>query len=270
MSDDRGYDAGLHDTAHAGELSGALRTLAEEHQCAPPVPGAGIRRLAVRRRRRRRTTVAVAGIAAAAAVAVTLTVGLRHDSGSGRRTTPATSPSLRPSPAPTVPSATDASVDLTRMTMTVGGRVMPLSSGVAKLPTPTGRFTVVAKYLEREVKIENGLGGSVTGPSAPWVIELLSTDGKRTNFIVGLTYDVKAPGNYPTTGGWIGLHEADAKWLFTRLDKGSVVLVTGRTPTGRTPAVRTPTGRTPAVRTPTMRTPGVRTPTVTASPSASP
>ncbi|MFI1366742.1 L,D-transpeptidase [Streptomyces griseochromogenes] len=247
MSDDRRYDAdlpgtGLDGTGHAGELSGALRTLAQDHQAAPPVPGTEIRRLAVRRGRRRRTTAAVAGIAAAAAVAVTLSAGLRHDSGSPRRTVPATSPSLRPSPATSpspsprpspatsTPVPADAVVDLTGMTMAVDGRVMPVSSGVAKLPTPTGRFTVIAKYLKGEPKTDDGVGGSVSGPSAPWTIELLSADRKRTTFIDALTYDTKAPGHYATTGGWISLHEADAKWLFTRLDKGSVVLVTGRAP----------------------------------------
>ncbi|GHI06266.1 hypothetical protein AQI88_36320 [Streptomyces cellostaticus] len=240
MSDDRRYDADPHDTGYAGELSGALHTLAAEHQSAPPVPGAEIRRLAVRRGRRLRTTVVVAGIAAAAALAVTLTAGLRHDSGSVRRTTPATGPGLHPSPSLTptstaTPVVADALVDLTRMTMTVDGRALPVSSGVPEQPTPTGRFTVFGKYRIRPLSTGNGTGGSGAGGAeelkAPWVIELLSADRKKTTLILALTYDPKAPGRSPTTGGWIGLREADAKWLYTRLDKGSVVLVTGRTPT---------------------------------------
>ncbi|MFF5014354.1 L,D-transpeptidase [Streptomyces sp. NPDC001165] len=234
MSDDRDYDADLHRDLHP-ELSGALRTLAEGHQSPPPVAGAEVRRLAVRRGRRRRTTVVVGGVAAAAALAVTMTVGLTHghDSGSGRRTTPAASPRLRTSPAPTpTPAAADAVVDLAKMTMTVDGRMMPISSGVAELPTPTGRFTVVAKSPKAEMEFGSG-GGSGSGasmPSVPWVIELRSADRKRSTAVVALTYNLKAPGNYASTGGWIGLPEADAKWVYTRLDKGAVVLVTGRTP----------------------------------------
>ncbi|MEU1401727.1 L,D-transpeptidase [Streptomyces sp. NPDC005728] len=247
MSDDRGYDAGPDGTGHPAELSGALHTLAEDHQVAPPVPGAEIRRLALRRGRRRRTAVVIAGVAAAAAVAVTSAVGPGHDSDSGRRTTPATGNSLRPGPATTAPPATaappaptaspataDAVVDLTKMTMTVDGRALPVSPGVPKQPTPTGRFTVTGKYQVRPLKTGTDVGGSGSGGvkevTVPWVIELLSVDTRRANFVIALTYAPKAPGNYATTSGWIGLREADAKWLYTRLDKGSVVLVTGRTP----------------------------------------
>ncbi|MFF4571288.1 L,D-transpeptidase [Streptomyces sp. NPDC001410] len=245
MSDDRDYDADLHPDFHP-ELSGGLRTLAESHQSSPPVAGAEVRRLAVRRGRRRRTTVVVGGVAAAAALAVTMTVGLTHghDSDSGRRTTPAASPRLRTGPAPTptpTPAAADAVVDLTKMTMTVDGRMMPISSGVSELPTPTGRFTVVAKSPKAEMEFGSG-GGSGSGasmPSVPWVIELRSADRKRSTAVVALTYDLKAPGNYASTGGWIGLPEADAKWVYTRLDKGAVVLVTGRTPSLR-PSASTP------------------------------
>ncbi|MGW2742601.1 L,D-transpeptidase [Streptomyces sp. NPDC001450] len=233
MSDDRDHDADLRP-----ELCGALRTLAEEHQFPPPVAGAEIRRLAARRGRRRRTTVVLAGVAAAAALAGTLTVGLGHDSDSGRRTTPAASPRLRTSPAPAptpTPAAADAVVDLTGMTMTVDGRIMPISSGVPELPTATGRFTVVAKSLKREMEIGSGdgNGSGAAMPSVPWVIELRSADRRKTTAVVALTYDLKAPGTYASTGGWIGLPEADAKWVYTRLDKGAVVLVTGRAPTLR-------------------------------------
>ncbi|MFF7125933.1 MULTISPECIES: L,D-transpeptidase [unclassified Streptomyces] len=239
MSDDRD-----HDTGRRPGLSGALRTLAEENQSPPPVAGAEVRRLAVRRGRRRRTTVVACGVAAAAALAVTVTVGLGpgHDSGSGhdsgRRTAPAASPRLRTSPAPTATPAVaaDAVVDLTGMTMTVDGRIMPISSGVPELPTPTGRFTVFAKSLKRPMETGGGSGTSV--PSVPWVIELRSVDRKTTTAIA-LTYDLKAPGTYASTGGWIGLPEDDAKWVYTRLDKGAVVLVTGRTPSLR-PSVSTP------------------------------
>ncbi|MFJ9865274.1 L,D-transpeptidase [Streptomyces sp. NPDC101165] len=236
MSDDRDRDVDPRP-----ELSGALRTLAEGNQSPPPVAGAEVRRLAVRRGRRRRTTVVVGGVAAAAALAVTVTVGLglRHDSDSGRRTTPAASPRLRTSPAPTpTPAAADAVVDLTGMTMTLDGRIMPISSGVPQLPTPTGRFTVVAKSLKREMETGSGGGSGTSMPSVPWVIELRSADRTRTTAIA-LTYDLKAPGTYASTGGWIGLPEDDAKWVYTRLDKGAVVLVTGRTPSVRA-SVTTP------------------------------
>ncbi|MGW3203906.1 L,D-transpeptidase [Streptomyces sp. NPDC001135] len=248
MSDDRGYGTGRDGTGtgHAAELSEVLRTLADEHQCAPPVSGAEIRRLAVRRGRRRRTTVVLAGVAAAAAVAVTLTAGHGpgHDSGPGRRTTPATGPSLRPGPVPSATpteAAADAVVDLTRRVMTVDGRVLPVSPGVPGQPAPTGRFTVTGKYRAGAPEAGSGLGGSGSGsgssgggaakPMAPWGIELLSADTRKATFAIVPTHDSQAPGHHPATDGWIGLREADAKWLYARLDKGAVVLVTGRTPT---------------------------------------
>ncbi|GHE04093.1 L,D-transpeptidase [Streptomyces alanosinicus] len=247
MSDDRGYDAGPDGTGRPPELSGALRTLAEEHQVAAPVPGAEIRRRAVRRGRRRRTAVALAGVTAAAALAVTLTAGLGHhsDAGPGRRATPATGLSPRPSPAPSRTAPADAVVDLTKLTMTVDGRVLAISPGVPKAPTPTGRFTVIGKSPVRPLKTGtdgdgvSGSGGTGSGAaevSAPWAIELLSARTRKVTFAIALTFDPKAPGNYATTTGWIGLRPADAKWLYTRLAKGSVVLVTGRTPTLEPPS----------------------------------
>lgn len=241
MSDDRGYDAGRDGTGHPAGLSGALHTVAEKHQLSPSVPGAEIRRLAVRRGRRRRTAVALAGVATAAAVAVTLTAGLGHDSGPGDRTTPATGPRLPSEPPPaTSAAAADAVVDLTTMSMRVDGRILPVSPGVPDRPTPTGRFTVTGKFPVRVLRTPEGpSGGSGSGSGSggaelkvPWAIELASADTHEATFVMALTYEPKAPGTYAATSGWIGLRAADAKWLYARLDKGAVVLVTGRTPAG--------------------------------------
>ncbi len=117
--------------------------------------------------------------------------------------------------------------------MTVDGRALPVSYGGPKQPALTGRFTVTDTYQVPPPKTGSGSGsGSGVGkPTAPWMIELLDADTSEVKFIVSLAHDPKAPGDHAATGGWIALRVADAKRLYTRLDKGSVVLVTGSTPT---------------------------------------
>lgn len=54
------------------------------------------------------------------------------------------------------------------------------------------------------------------------MIVLGASDGSE-NFIATMTFDEKAPGNYDRTSGWIGLRQADAKWLYQQLSPGAVV-----------------------------------------------
>ncbi|MDT0573567.1 L,D-transpeptidase [Streptomyces sp. DSM 3412] len=55
--------------------------------------------------------------------------------------------------------------------------------------------------------------------------------GSTAVWIAALSYNEKAPGNYDTTSGWIGLRTTDARWLYDRLAKGATVEIRGTTPT---------------------------------------
>jgi len=214
------------------ELTSQLRELAQEGETPPPVSGAEIRFRAVRRRRRRRTAAAVSGACAATALALVLALNLGGGDGTDRHTPPAASASG----VPTTPASPDATVDLSRRALTVNGRTVPISSGSVWTPTPTGRMTVMAKEA---VKVMHGEEAGLVDKSyeikLPWVIELASADGATKNYIVALTYDEKAPGNYDHTHGWIGLRRTDAKWLYEQLRLGAVVDIEGAAPT-ETPA----------------------------------
>lgn len=199
------------------ELASNLRELAQEAETLPPVSGAEIRLRAVRRRRRRRTAVTVAGACAAASLALVVALNLI---GGDREDRPA--PAASPTAPPSTPAAPDATVDLARRVLTVAGRELPISSGVARSPTATGRVTVVAKEEAKGVPV---FEGKYTQKVA-WLIVFRAADG-TTNYIRALTEDEKAPGNYDVTDGWIGLRLADAKWLYGELAPGAVIEITG-------------------------------------------
>ncbi|GGN65601.1 hypothetical protein GCM10011579_036160 [Streptomyces albiflavescens] len=230
------------------ELTSELRELAAAGETLPALSGAEIRGRAVRRRRRRRTTLAVAGVSAAAGLALALVLNL----GGGTEQRPA--PAASPTGTPSLPAVPDATVDLSRRVISVAGRELPLSSGTAWTPTGTGRMTVTAK--ESVKLVPAGVAGLKDGYNlkVPWVIEFSASDG-RTNYIAGLTYDAKAPGNYDLTTGWIGLRQSDAKWLYEQLSPGSVIDVEGTAPSA------TPTSR--STSTPPTATPGAGTGTGT-------
>ncbi|MFF2847983.1 L,D-transpeptidase [Streptomyces sp. NPDC058001] len=200
-------------------LTLALRDLAERHRTAPVVPGAEIRRRAVRRGRLRRTSLAGGAVAGLAA----LTLALTADFG-------AEEPTSRPvqAAAPSDSEEPFATVDLERRAMTVDGRDLPVSTGVAKTPTPTGRMTVVAKFATQRLSAASS-GFAVYDLKLPWVVQLRTPAG-GTNYIVALTFNEKAPGQYDATGGWIGLRTRDAKWLYTQVSPGDEVTVEGPAP----------------------------------------
>ncbi|MFJ6571871.1 L,D-transpeptidase [Streptomyces sp. NPDC091292] len=204
-------------------LTLALRDLAAGHRMPPVVPAAEIRRRAVRRRRMRRT-----GLAGSAAVGIAaLTLALTADFGDE-------APHTRPVRA-AAPSDTEepfATVDLERRAMTVDGRDLPVSTGDAKSPTPTGRMTVVAKYATQRLSATSATFG-MYDMRLPWVVQLRTPSG-GTNYIVALTFNEKAPGEYDATGGWIGLRTRDAKWLYTQVRPGDEVTVEGPEPANAT------------------------------------
>ncbi|MFJ9152831.1 L,D-transpeptidase [Streptomyces sp. NPDC102270] len=204
MSDDR-------------DLTTALRDVADAHQTPPQVSGTEIRRRAARRRRRRHGAFAGTAVAAAgAAVVLAFTTGL----GGGTEQRPATAASDTPSPRPA------ATVDLSRRLLTIAGRELAVSSGTARHPTPTGLMTVTAKFPTKTMdSAALGLGkGDGYEITLPWVVELRTADG-RTNYVVALTWNEKAPGTSDVTQGWIGLRTADAKWLYAKLKPGMVLSV---------------------------------------------
>ncbi|MFF4398176.1 L,D-transpeptidase [Streptomyces sp. NPDC001480] len=207
------------------DLTTGLRQLAEAGETSPSASGAEIRRRAGLRRRRRRTG-AVAGTVAA--VAVVLTLVLRPGGPEAGRTSP---PAARPTGTSSPRVAPDARVDLSTRLLAVGGRELPVSSGLPGAPTPTGRMTVIAKTRTRlvspkEIGMRAGSGYRYT---LPLVIRLRADDGKET-YLAAMPYDEKAPGNRDVTTGWIGLRSSDAKWLYGRLRLGAVVDIVGRSP----------------------------------------
>ena len=211
------------------ELATALRELAQDHETSVPVPGGEIRRRAVRRRRRRQASFAAAGATAAGALALVLTVALT--SGRHAHSTPPAATYAAPTPPETampsqVPVA--ATVDLSRRELTAEGRTFPISAGSPKTPTPTGLMTVTAKYQAATVPAD-AAGWAGYDVKATWVLRL-RTSSEGTNYLLALTWDEKAPGNYDRTGGAIGLRTADAMWLYEALKPGALVEVLGATP----------------------------------------
>ncbi|MEU1414595.1 L,D-transpeptidase [Streptomyces sp. NPDC005731] len=204
------------------DLTAGLRALAESGQAPPPVPGAEIRRRAGVRRRRRRTAAAFAGACAAAALGVVALLGFTGVDTPPSRTSPASMPSSARSPQ----AGPAATVDLTRRTLTVGGRELPVSAGTVRARTPTGRMTVTALA---GMKTVSGKDVGLKGPyraKVRWVVELRAADG-TTTYLGGLMYNAKAPGHYDVTSGWIGLDLVNAKWLHGHLRVGDVVEIEG-------------------------------------------
>ncbi|MGP4043248.1 L,D-transpeptidase [Streptomyces sp. 2A115] len=221
-----GYSAAEFDRS---ELTIALHELAQDHETPVPVPGSEIRHRAVGRRRRRKVSLAAAGATVAAALALVATVAFTGGEGA-RSTPPAATYSAPTQPATTAPSPARvaATVDLSRRVLAVGDRTLPISSGAAATPTPTGLMTVTAKWEAGTVPGEPA-GLKEYDTKATWVMRLRAPND-RTNYLLALTWDEKAPGNYDTTGGLIGLRSVDAKWLYGQLGPGSVVEVVGAAP----------------------------------------
>ncbi|MGW7048891.1 L,D-transpeptidase [Streptomyces avermitilis] len=203
------------------DLATELRELAESGETLPVLPGAEIRRRAGARRRRRRTGAAVGGAAAALTLGLALVVNL---GGPGAERMP--SPAGRPTSTPSTQEAPVATVHLARRILTVDGRTLFVSPGTGRTDTPTGRLTVTAKY---EIKLVSGEDIAFKGTysyKVPWMVELRADDGTAA-YLGGLSSDEKAPGNYDTTRGWIGLRVPDAKWLYGRLAVGDTVNIEG-------------------------------------------
>ncbi|MFF3485002.1 L,D-transpeptidase [Streptomyces sp. NPDC002701] len=255
---DTGTGTGAGPGSDRSELATALRGLAQDHETPVTVPGAEIRRRAVRRRRRRTASLAAAGTACAGALALVLAVVL--SGGEESRSVPPAASYSAPAPPVTAepsPVPVAATVDLGRREVTAGGRTLPISSGTVKSPTPTGLMTVVAKY---ETTM---LPGEVADWSdyeikATWVLRLRGADD-RTAYLLALNWDETAPGNHDVTGGAIGLRSGDARWLYEALPPGAVVEVVGSAPTPTPVATRTGAGAQDTASPTTPTTPATQT-----------
>ncbi|MGW1912804.1 hypothetical protein ACWCQS_19255 [Streptomyces sp. NPDC002076] len=208
----------MSDDLTTDELTGALRELAKANETPPSVAAPGIRRRAVRRSRRRRTALTVGtGAAALALAAFALTLDSGDDAPAHRQTPAATAPRL-PSPSSSAtPLATPVTgmVNFEKRTLTVDGRVMPITSGYPTGPT-TGLLTVAAK-LDLTRDTVDGLAKSACKVAEPYVVELRGTD--RSSLYVGSLTCA------PRTGTWIGLDTKNAVWLYNRLKPGDTLSV---------------------------------------------
>ncbi|MFF6781122.1 L,D-transpeptidase family protein [Streptomyces sp. NPDC012510] len=148
------------------ELAIRLRELAEIAEVPAPAFGAEVRATAGRRRRRRRTAAVVAGGCAAAALASFVTLSV-----TSHGTEQSRSPAATAVPEATL-AAPDATVDLSRRVLTVGGRVLPVSFVTAETPTPTGLMTVTAKRSAERVTGETAGPGDTYEAKVRWLLEL--------------------------------------------------------------------------------------------------
>jgi hypothetical protein len=199
------------------ELTSELRELAAAGEKPPTLTGAEIRGRAVRRRRRRRTAMAAAGTSVAGALALVLTLSLDGGTHHDPLPPPAASPAATPSVSPAAP---DATIDLGRRVVSVAGRELTLASDTPTGYAPTLRSTVTRKEASMRVSGKTVGFGDAYSFRASWAIELTAPDG-TTDYVGSMTPDEN--GSYDPSLGWIGLREADAKWLYEQLAPGSVV-----------------------------------------------
>ncbi|WP_369366150.1 hypothetical protein AB5L52_24305 [Streptomyces sp. CG4] len=220
----------MSDDLTARELATALHELATANETQPPVTAAGIRRRAVRRGRRRRTALALGAGATALALAA-FALSLKTGGTPEHRQPPAATaprlpspyPSASPSPSssfpapPPTPTPTGitiaGTVNLGKRTLTIDGRVMPITSGFPTL-VAAGPLTVAAK-----LDLGRGPVGQLAEASCkvaePYVVELHDAD-RNSIYLGSLACAAR-------TGSWIGLDPKDAVWLYHRLTPGDTL-----------------------------------------------
>lgn len=219
----------------SSEVSAELRELAARQESRPVLTGAEIRGRAVRRGRRRVVGGLGAGAVALAVIAFALTAGFTHsdDDGNGRQLPAATHADPVPSPRVT---STDASTPVPRKPVTgrvvlgkrvliVGGRVMPMTSGLPDSPEPAGPLTVYKKHETKVVTVTDLAGGVAYTTEVTLAVELRDTHGEPVYVGIALSSKERSVGEQDTGAGWIGLDSADAKWFYQDAKIGSVFSV---------------------------------------------
>ncbi|MFD4561698.1 hypothetical protein ACFWP5_46590 [Streptomyces sp. NPDC058469] len=231
------------DDVSATELSIALGEFAAGQETRPVLTGAEVRGRAVRRGRRRMAGTLGAGAVAFAVVAFALTVGFTDSAtdpagdGNGRQLPAATH--ADPVPSPRVPS-TDVSTPLQRTPVTgtvalgkraliVGGRVMPLTSGLPDSRGLVGPLTVYKKHETKVVTVTDLTGGVAYTTEVSLAVELRDTNNEPVYVGIAFSYKEKSIGKHDTGAGWIGLDPTDAKWFYGDVKIGSVLSITGAT-----------------------------------------
>jgi len=217
------------------ELSAELRELAARQESRPVLTGAEIRGRAVRRGRRRVVGGLGAGAVAFAVTAFALTVGFTHsdDDGNGRQLPAATHADPVPSPRVT---STDASTPVPRAPVTgtvvlgkrvliVGGRVMPMTSGLPDSPELAGPLTVYKKHETKVVTVTDLAGGVAYTTEVSLAVELRDANDDPVYVGIAFSSKEKSTGEQDTGAGWIGLDPADAKWFYEDAKIGSVFSV---------------------------------------------
>jgi hypothetical protein len=217
-------------THHSAELSTALREFATEHETPAVLTGAEVRGRAVRRARRRRAGTLAAGAAALALVALALNPDSSQEGTQSRL--PAATPAVpsRPSPPATSGAASPAlpvagTIDISRRTLTVGSRVMPITSGLADSRRFAGPLSVFKRYDMKALAVADPTAGARESAEISLAVELRDTNDEPVFVGLPLAYG-KDGTTYGTKGGWIGLDQADAKWLYTSMKIGSLLSVT--------------------------------------------
>ena len=232
MSDELSNDEVSADS----ELSTALRELAVHHEAFPVLTGAQVRGRAVRRGRRRMAGALGVGAVAFGLVAFALTVGFTHspDDGSGRQLPAATHADPVPSPRVTSPEVSTpvsrapvtGTVVLGKRALIVGGRVMPMTSGLPDGLKSAGPLTIYKKHETKVVTVTDLTGGVAYTTEISLAVELRDTDGQPVYVGIAFSSKEKSTGKPDTGAGWIGLGSADAKWFYEDAKIGSALSVT--------------------------------------------
>jgi len=223
-------------TELSAELSTALREFAAEHETPTVLTGAEVRGRAVRRTRRRMAGTLGAGAVALALVAFALTLNPDSEGRGKQRQVPAAPPAVPSSPpaasgtasSPAARVPVTGTVDLGKRILSVGDRVMPMTSGLTDSRKFAGPMTVYSRKPDNKVLYVNDPAyGTRYNAEISLAVELLDADKEPVYVGAALSYNKKDLGKYATSGGWISLDPADAKWFYTNVKTGSVLSLTG-------------------------------------------
>ncbi|MFE6175230.1 hypothetical protein [Streptomyces sp. NPDC056464] len=228
------------------ELSSALRELAASRATQPAVDGKAIRARAIRRRRRRTAVALGAGTAALVLLGLALKPALDgHPDQPAAPRIPAadgtaTGPERSLPPSSAAPAPVSGTLSLPERTLTVGGRVLPVLSAFDGRTRLTGSLTVTAKHTERDLVVDVPSEGPLK-VNVPYVVELRDTQGRLLR--VGMYTKPLALGDPDTTGDWLGLDGADAKWFYSRVRLGDRMALRTVTAPSATPSDRASAAR---------------------------
>ncbi|MFD5567635.1 hypothetical protein [Streptomyces cadmiisoli] len=218
------------------ELARMLRELAVRHQPPPPVDPAEIRARAQRRGRRRRASAAL-GVTTVAACALTVAAALTppaEDVAPTRRV-PATAPdtsrtptALSTSPGSTSPRSASLPpvadlLDVNRLTLTVGDRVMRVDPQYFAALRPGRDLMVAAKYDVLPPSAYTTPKG-LAKTKIPYVVELRG-DGEPPVYVGALPAGANAASTIDGKTGWVGLTSVDAEWFYASVRKGDHIRV---------------------------------------------